>query len=194
MTTEELISKAKCGDIDAFELLIDDIRLNVINIAYGLLNNYDDALDISQDVFINVFRGLASFKGQSAFSTWVYRITKNRCIDVMRKKRIVAVPLSYVNEDGEEEAIELPADGKYEPENVYAGNTTRRAVFDAMTALPEKMKEAIVLVCMNGLTYEEAAEILHVPVGTVKSRVNAARNRLRDSLKTTDEPSGNNYV
>lgn len=154
-------------DRDALEVLLRRHQTRVYGLAYRLLGNRADALDAAQEVFINLFRKAASFKGQAAFTTWLHRLTVNACTDLGRKRARTPQPIEEV-----EIASADPIDSADE----------RLDVEKALKALPEEQRTAAVLRDLNGLSYQEIAEITGVPVGTVKSRIARARMALAGLL------------
>ncbi|HHW49075.1 MAG TPA: sigma-70 family RNA polymerase sigma factor [Clostridiaceae bacterium] len=197
MNAEEksLINKAKCGDIEAFEQLIEVYQKKVFNIALRMIGNYEDANDIAQEVFIRVYRSLGGFKEQSAFSTWIYRITTNVCLDELRKrknKNVVSIDEDVKSDDGEiKRQIEA---NEPTPEAVAEKNYIKQVVNDAINQLSEEHRTVIVLRDIQGFSYEEIAKITKCPEGTVKSRINRARHALKDILSTKKELLNEDYV
>jgi len=197
METNEniLIEKSRKGDIEAFEKLIEAYQKKVFNIALGILNNYDDANDIAQDVFIRIFKSIKNFKGESAFSTWLYRITTNACLDELRKrknKNVISLD-EDIRFDGGEIPRQIVDDGP--PLDVIAErNELKRIVNNAISELSEEHKTVIILREIQGFSYEEIAEVLKCPQGTVKSRISRARNILKDILKNKRELYDKDYV
>jgi RNA polymerase sigma-70 factor (ECF subfamily) len=192
-----LIERSKKGDIEAFEKLVEAYQKKVFNIALGMLNNYDDASDIAQEVFIRVFKSIKSFKGESAFSTWLYRITTNACLDELRKsknktKNIVSIDEDIHFEDGE--AARQIVDDSPSPDMIVEANELKNIVNDAIEELSEEHKTVIILREIQGFSYEEIADIIKSPQGTVKSRISRARNILKDILKNKMELYDKDYV
>jgi len=192
---KSLLIKAKSGDIEAFEQLVEVYEKKVFNIALRMIGNYDDANDIAQEVFIRVYKSLGGFKEQSAFSTWIYRITTNVCLDELRKrknKKVVYIDEDVKSDDGEIkrqfEATEPT------PEIVAEKNYVRQVVNDAIQKLSEEHRTVIILRDIQGFSYEEIAKITKCPEGTVKSRINRARQALKDILSTKKELLNEEYV
>ncbi len=183
-----ILSKAKNGDIEAFEILIEEHQKKVFNIALKMLGNYHDANEIAQEAFIKAFKSIKGFKGNSSFSTWVYRIAVNVCLDELRKRKknkLIYIDDEIKNEDGEIKR-EFP-DDTYAPETVAETNEIRRKVNSAISALPEEHRIVIILRDINGMSYGEISKITNSPEGTVKSRINRARNALKELLKKDKE-------
>ncbi len=184
MTDIELIAKIKKGDMKAFDELVNSYSKRVANIAYSLLSDREDALDAAQEVFIKIHRSVDGFRGDSSVSTWIYRITKNVCTDILRKRK--ANVISIDNEDEDEPKIEI-ADESTAPEHIAERNAQILAVREAISKLDENMRMVITLCDINGLSYEETATILKCPIGTVKSRLYRARDALRKILSENKE-------
>lgn len=165
------------GNINDFEKLVTAYEKNVYNLALRMVGDPDDAADITQETFIKAYRALSSFRGDSKFSSWIYRIASNVCLDFLRSRsRRAQVPLSFENED-EEGEIELP-DMSQNPEKVLMKKLSMEAVRRGMEKLPPKQRQILVLRELCGLSYAELAQTLSVEEGTVKSRIFRARKRL----------------
>ncbi len=165
------------GNINDFEQLVTAYEKNVYNLALRMVGDPDDAADITQETFIKAYRALGSFRGDSKFSSWIYRIASNVCLDFLRSRsRRAQVPLSFENEDAEGE-IELP-DMSQNPEEVLMKKLSMEAVRRGMEKLPPKQRQILVLRELCGLSYAELAQTLSVEEGTVKSRIFRARKRL----------------
>ena len=186
MTEQELIQLCKDGDREAFNQLISQYQKQVFNIAYGMLSDYEDASDAAQEVFVKVYRSIASFKGQSSFSTWIYRICSNVCNDCLRKRQRRGITVSIENEDEDGKVSELPSDNPTPEESVMM-NERQKAVRDAINSLSDEYREIIVYSDINQLSYDEISKIMKCPGGTVKSRLNRARNALRKILSEKRE-------
>ena len=181
MTREEeseLIRRVQAGDPDAFEPLVTEHQTRVYHLALRMLGNEADAADAAQDAFIKAYTSLASFRGDSRFSVWLYRLTNNICIDYLRRqKRQSAVSLQTEDDEGEELELSLP-DERYSPELLAERAEEQAAVRAAIAALPADCREILTLREIGGLSYEELAAALSLETGTVKSRLNRARKKL----------------
>lgn len=179
-----LVAKSKKGDVAAFEELISGYEKKAYNIAYRMMGNEEDAKDMAQEAFIKIYKSIKNFREESSFSTWLYRIVTNVCLDEIRKrKRNETVPLeiSIQNDDGAAH-IELGAD-KETPDDIYERIEKRQLIFNAINSLSEDYKTVIVLRDVQGFGYEEIASMLNCSLGTIKSRINRARNALKDKLR-----------
>ena len=183
LNEKDLIRKAKQGDMLAFEELILKHEKIVYNLALRMMNHSEDAQDIAQEVFLKAYRSLANFDERSAFSTWLYRITHNTCIDEMRKrkgKQTYSLEEELESEDGSMQR--QVADAGDTPEESVLRGAQKSEILQALDTLSEEHKAAVVLRDVKGLSYEEIAEILELSLGTVKSRISRARNQLKTEI------------
>lgn len=190
-----LIKKSQSGDVESFELLISSYDKRAYNIAYRIMGNDEDAKDMAQDALIRVFKSLKDFKGQAAFSTWLYRIVTNVCLDELRRRKnekYVSID-STIHTDSGELHMELCSD-KETPESIYEVVEQREMIRKAIRELNEDYRSVIVLRDIQGFSYEEISGILSCSLGTVKSRINRGRAMLRDKLKASMELSRENIV
>ena len=187
MTESELIKRCKNGDREAFNELFSMYENKVINIAYGMLSEREDAYDAAQEVFIKVYKNIASFKENSSLSTWIYRITSNTCNDILRKRQrnSLTISLNTTFDDGEKD-MEL-RDNSPTPDEYAEYNETQRAVRKAIKELSDEYREVITLCDIEDMSYEDISNILNCPVGTVKSRINRARKALKKKLSESME-------
>lgn len=180
---EKLISKAAAGDGAAFSELMTMHEKRMYAVALRMCANREDAQDCLQDAMLRVYRSIGGFKGQSSFSTWVYRITMNTCLDELRRRKTRnASSLDTMLEGGWS-----PTDGENGPEKQAVASEQRRVLNSAIAELPEDMRSAIVLRDVQGFSYEEIAEMLEVNIGTIKSRISRGREKLRQILRENAE-------
>ena len=178
-TDSALALRAASGDRAAFEALVKAHEKSIYTLAFRMSRNREDAFDLSQEVFLRAYRALSGFKGQSAFSTWLYRLAYNLCLDHVRKmSRRQEVPLSTKTEDGTEKSMEWP-DLRYSPESNWEKQELRAAIADAMERLTPEQRAVLTLREIQSLSYDEIGEVLALPAGTVKSRLARAREALR---------------
>lgn len=177
--------KAANGDIDAFERLVRKYEKYVCTTVYSVVRNYDDSLDIAQEVFLKLYHNIGSFKEESSFSSWLYRIAKNSALDFLRKERNTRQNISLVTEssDGEEVQMEIAdTSDKSSPEASMLQKERNELLYSALNELSDEHKEIILLRDINGYAYEEITGILGIEQGTVKSRLFRARENLRKIL------------
>ena len=178
---EALIRRAASGDDGAFETLMRAHQKQVYNLCLRMCGNAEDAFDLSQEAFLRAWRGLAQYQFEAEFSTWLYRLTRNVCIDhLRRRKREDTVPLEQ-EQDGEVIVLPIP-DGAPGPEERALHEEKRRVLAEAMLSLPEEQREILILRVVNDLSYEQIAQILDLQLGTVKSRLARARMQLKKNL------------
>lgn len=190
-----LVKKSQSGDVEAFELLISSYDKRAYNIAYRVMGNEEDAKDMAQEALLRVFRAIKDFKGQSSFSTWLYRIVTNVCLDELRRRKNdnhVSMDSTIQTENGEMH-MELCSD-KETPESVYEIVEQRELIKNAIRELNDEYRSVIVLRDIQGFSYDEISNMLECSLGTVKSRINRARTMLRDKLKASMELSRGNRV
>ncbi len=182
-TDEELVRDFLAGDAPAFEELVTRYQPAIMNMAYRLLGNRNDAFDVCQEIFVLLLRKLGSFRGEAKFSTWLYRVSLNACHDYARKSRRNLSLSESPGDDLPEIEQRLADDGLEAPETSMERAEVQKAVREAIARLPYKFKEIIYLHDISGYNYKEVAEILDISLGTVKSRLNRARNRLALELR-----------
>ena len=186
MREEELIRRAAQGDDGAFEQLVLAHQRQVYNLCLRICCNEADAMDLSQEAFIRAWRGLGQYQFGAELSTWLYRLTRNVCIDFLRaQKRRQTVPL-HLNDDEGETELPLPDTAEGPEERAVAGER-RRALAQAMQALSPEHREILTLRVIEDLPYEQIAQILGVRTGTVKSRLARARISLKNILKSGNQ-------
>ena len=181
-----LISRARGGDREAFGALVEQYRDNVYRLAYRMCGNAYDADEAAQEAFVAAWRALPNFRGDAKFSTWLYRLTTNAAIDVMRReKRHQTV--------GDGEMIDL-ADDADSPQETVERTEQQEAVQEALATLSEEYREVLLLRYMEELDYAEIAEVLQLPSGTVKSRINRAKAALKTALLKSGNIFGGSSV
>lgn len=179
---KQCIEKAARGDADAFEALLTQYQGQVFRLCFRMTGNSEDAADLTQEAFVKVWRALGSFQFDSAFSTWLYRLATNCCLDFLRsQKRRPTQPLT-VETDGEEGTIEVPDDSPT-PEEAAISKEEHEALERAMQSLEPEQRQILTLRIVNDLSYEEIARVVGIREGTVKSRLSRARENLRKKLQ-----------
>ena len=181
MTREEesrIVQKVLKGDVNAFEKLVLAYEKNVYNIALRMTGNSEDASDMTQEAFIKAYNSLQSFRGDSKFSVWLYRIATNVCLDFLRSRsRKPTVSLSVEDNDGDNVELEV-ADESQSPELLLDRQMTRESVRRGLDTLSPEYRQILLLREIQGLSYDEISQALGLEVGTVKSRIFRARKKL----------------
>lgn len=179
----ELLAKFKKGDQQAFELLVRKYKTTVFNTIYSIMGNAQEADDIAQEVFLKVYTKADSFKGKSSFSTWLYRITVNRCVDELRRRKNKII--SYETEFNQEEKLKLK-DVLASRENDITEKLRQKELQDiiqkAMNSLPEKYRIILTLKEIEGLSYKEISQIMKISLAKVKIWLFRARQKLKGKL------------
>lgn len=176
----ELIERCLAGRQDAFGQLVERYQSRLFHSLVHLLGSTEDAQDAAQNAFVQAFEKLSTFRGQSQFYSWLFRIAYNLAVSEKRKARLMEVSL-----DGRREASGLePSDVNPSTEPSYAMDVAdrQRVVQQALSELTAEFRTALVLKEIDGMSYEEIAEVLVIPLGTVRSRIHRARLELRDKL------------
>ncbi len=182
---ELLVERAKRGDVEAFEQLISQYQRKVYNFAYRQTGNHEDASDVAQEAFIRAYSSLPEFRGDSSFATWLFRIVNNACLDELRKrkrKRVTSLDEPLALEDGEMDRQLAVADSDSSPEQALEREEIQRAVQQSINELDEEYRVVIVMRDIQGYSYNEIADTLGINLGTVKSRLNRARNALKEKF------------
>ena len=177
----DLIQRCLAGDASAFEPLVERYQQRVWRLAYQLLHDREEAWDCAQEAFVRAFHSLASFRGQSAFYTWLFRITVNVATDRQRARGAQARAFGAERLPEEEWKRTMPDLGA-RPDQAAVQSEQRERIRQALDALPPKARTIIMLSDVEGLSYREIAEVLGCPIGTVMSRLHNARKRLKTLL------------
>ena len=185
----KLVSLCKNGETDAFEVLVERHQKKMLNIAYRMIGNYEDACEVVQDAFVSAYKNIKGFEGKARFSTWLYSIVVNlsrnrlKQLHVRRSREEYSLDDPLFTEDGhitkEHSSAEPSALDRLERKDV------RQKVQGCIDSMDGEFKEVLILRDVQGFSYEEVSEMLKLPGGTVKSRLSRARGVLRDCLKKT---------
>ena len=185
MTEQELVALAKQGDQDAFAQLVEANQNKIYSLALRMTGNPEDGADLAQEAFLKAWRSLPSFQEESSFSTWLYKLTSNLCIDFLRKEKRRKVAVTTISLDDDEDdspPMEVP-DHRFTPEAEVERRELRAAMSQALKVMSEEHRQILILREVEGLSYTEIAELLGVEEGTVKSRLARARISLRNILQ-----------
>src|SRR5262245_35539317 len=177
----DLIRRCLAGDVSAFEPLVERYRQRVWRLAYQVLGDREEAWDCTQEAFVRAFHSLPSFRGQSAFYTWLFRITVNVATDRQRARGAQARAFG-AERVPEEEWRRITPDPGAGPDKAAVQSEQRERIRRALNALPPKARAIIMLSDVEGLSYREIADVLRCPIGTVMSRLHNARKRLKGLL------------
>ncbi|HEX2260643.1 MAG: sigma-70 family RNA polymerase sigma factor [Candidatus Binatia bacterium] len=172
----ECVRRVQQGDTDSFEVLVRRHEKAIFNLIYRLLGNYDEAAEVAQEVFLSAFKSIHQFRGEANFSTWLYRIGLNHAST--RRKSLQSSQQRHIPLDG----TEVIADGAFDPAKNVEHKEIQQRVQQALNSLDPEDARIVLLRDLQDIPYEDVAEMLDIPVGTVKSRLHRARQALKTSL------------
>ena len=176
-----IIDRVIAGDVEAFSAIIEKYQNMVFRYVYSQFNNYDEAMDITQDVFIMVIEALPGFRKESKFSTWLYSIMVNYCKNHRKKmSRYSSVPLNIVRDDNEYD-LQIP-DERENPEEQVIKEESLRIVKEEIQNLPDDFREILVMRDVQGMSYNEISDILDIGLSNVKVRIHRGRELLKNRL------------
>lgn len=182
-TDNELVARVQKGDKSAFDLLVLRYQHRIIKLVSRYVRDQGDAMDVAQEAFIKAYRALPKFRGDSAFYTWLYRIAintaKNHLVSAARRPAEVALE----GPDGEAIDLDEIQRDNETPETILLTEEIKNTILDTIKNLPEDLRVAIMLREVDGLSYEEIAEAMECPIGTVRSRIFRAREAIDVKLK-----------
>jgi RNA polymerase sigma-70 factor (ECF subfamily) len=183
LTDLEVVERVLGGDTDAFGLLVERYQRGLANYIFHMVRHYEEALELTQEVFLKIYSGLDKYDRQYKFSTWIYKIASNHTIDHMRRHEVPTTPLEVISHDGGE-SRELPVESPtLDPCESLTMKDMLGQIQQAVDDLPPSYRELVVLRHYNFRSYEEMAKITGLPLGTVKNRVFRARQLLIERLK-----------
>ncbi|MEP6801421.1 MAG: sigma-70 family RNA polymerase sigma factor [Acidobacteriota bacterium] len=178
----EIVRRILAGDEPLFEVLVRRYQARVLSHVARMVGNRDDALDLSQEIFVKVFQALDRYNSEYKFSTWLFRIAGNAAIDHLRKRRPRTVPLEVRDPDGQSLSSPEYKSSEPDPYAILRNSERGDAIARAIESLPDEFRELIGLRHFTGLSYEEIAELKGMPLGTVKNKLFRARAVLKDRL------------
>ena len=178
MNEQQLILRCQQGDEAAFEALVRQYEKKVYALCRRMCRSEDDAMEAAQDAFLAVWRGVGSFRADAAFSTWLYRLATNACLDLLRREKKRGGDVSL----DDTESFAEPADPAPQPEELFERSEAQRALRHGLDALPEDYRAVLLLRETEQLSYAEIAAVTGLELGTVKSRISRARLALRNYL------------
>ncbi len=172
LTDEELVQLVRAGQIEPYDELVRRHEIKIHDLCYKMLKNYEDAKDMAQETFIKAYRNLNRFDGRSKFTTWLFRIAVNNCINFLKKQK--------PQDEIKEEILEIP---RNDPVERYRNKRLRELILDAVSKLPEVQRSVFTLRALEDLPYQEISAILKKPLNTVKVNYHLAVKNLKNYLK-----------
>ncbi len=182
-TDRELVKRVQNGDKSAFDLLVLKYQHKIIKLVSRFVREPSDALDVTQDSFIKAYRALPNFRGDSAFYTWLYRIASNTAKNFLVSQRRRLGDVGIDSEEMMSREEEFGLNDVATPDNILAKDEVQHTVFETIENLPDDLRTALTLREFDGLSYEEIAEVMECPVGTVRSRIFRARETVSEKLR-----------
>jgi RNA polymerase sigma-70 factor (ECF subfamily) len=182
---KKLAQLAKNGDRHAFRQLVDLYQQKIYHLAYRMLGNIQEAEDVVQDTFLRVYTNLGKYDPAQKFSTWIYRIGTNLCIDLLRKrkrKQKISLDANLYDSESTDGYAVLPSDENEQPDHRLVLSETKRQVQEAVDSLPEQYKSIVILRYLHDMSLQEISEVLDMPVTTIKTRLHRGREYLRGKI------------
>jgi RNA polymerase sigma-70 factor (ECF subfamily) len=179
----ELVQRVQAGDKGAFDVLVQKYQHKVVNLVGRFVSDHAECQDIAQDAFIKAYRAINSFRGDSQFYTWLYRIAANTAKNYLASRARKSPGYTIDVDDAEHFEGESGLKEYANPENLLLTEEIKATIFSAIERLPEDLKSAISLREMDGLSYEEIAQVMDCPIGTVRSRIFRARDVIDKELR-----------
>ncbi|MCX7842906.1 MAG: sigma-70 family RNA polymerase sigma factor [Clostridia bacterium] len=173
LTDYEVIEKCLKGDQDAFAELVTRYKKLVYSVVCHYIKDAEEANDVAQEVFLRIYKALASYNTQYKFSTWAVKISTNLCLDILRKKKVESVPI---------EEIEVLSREEDTPEKKYLCKERTEVIRRAISKLPEKYRKPIIMYHQEGMSYKDMADKMKEPMSIIKNRLYRARLMLRESI------------
>lgn len=191
MNEERIVCELKAGNYMVFREIIELFKNRVFGMAYKFTNDYDEAQDLSQEIFLKIYKEIERFRFESKLSTWIYRISINTCLDWKRKhSKIKILSTSISNDDSEIVEIDIKDDNPL-PEEAIIHSENQKEIHELICGLPDKYKTVIIMYHFNNMSYQDISITLNVPERTVETRLYRARRLLKDEItKLSDGRSG----
>ena len=187
MTDEFTLRRAQKGDAQAFEMLVTPHEQMLWRVCWHYTHHQEDAADCLQEAMLKAWRAIKTYRGECSLSTWLYRIAATVCLDFLRKQKRLP-PTESADELAEDEGF-TPVDDSPTPDEAVIRQESANHIRAAIDSLPAEMRTAIILYALQGFGYEEIAEVTSTSVGTVKSRINRARQKIAKFLADGNNPA-----
>lgn len=193
MNEERIVCELKAGNYTVFREIVELFKNRVYGMAYKFTNNYDEAQDLSQEIFLKIYKEIGSFRFESKLSTWIYRISINTCLDWKRKNsKVKILSTSIINDDDETIELDIKDDNPL-PDEAFIQSENQREVHELIYGLPDKYKTVIIMYHFNNMSYQDISLALNIPERTVETRLYRARRLMKDELIKLNERGGYNW-
>lgn len=192
-----LVEAIKAGEMQQFEVLVDKYKDKIYNMARNITGSQQEAQDLAQDIFLLIYKNIGSFQGRSSLSTWIYRISINKCLDWQRKQQrknsFLHTLYRSTDQDQHIDPMEQLPNRQPTPEEQYIKNEQIRELRNIIQGLPEKYQKVIILFHYQQMTYQEIADVLELPVRTIETQLYRGKQKIREQLIRTVEKEVKTY-
>lgn len=189
MNEERIICELKAGNYTVFTEIIELFKNRIFGMAYKFTNDYNEAQDLSQDIFLKIYKEISSFRFESKLSTWIYRVAMNTCLDWKRKNiKIKNLSTNITNDENEIIEVDIKDESPL-PDEICIQSESQREIHKLISDLPDIYKTVIIMYHFNNMSYEEISTALGLPERTVETRLYRARRLLREELSKLKERS-----
>ncbi len=190
LNEERIVCELKAGNYSVFREIVELFKNRVYGMAYKFTNNYDEAQDLSQEIFLKIYKEIDGFRFESKLSTWIYRISINTCLDWKRKNsKVKILSTSIINDEDTTVELDIKDDAPL-PDEAFIQAENQREIHELVYGLPDKYKTVIIMYHFNNMSYQDISIALDIPERTVETRLYRARRLLKDELTKLNERGG----
>ena len=191
MNEDQIVSELKKGNTSIFVNIVDLFKNRVFGMTYKFTNDYDESQDLSQEIFLKIYKEIGNFRFESKLSTWIYRISLNACLDWKRKNcKVTNINISSIGSEEKNDSSFEIRDNNPLPEDMIITNESQKEIHELVYNLPDKYKSVIIMYHFNSMSYQEIAFALEIPERTVETRLYRARRILKEEIIKLSDRSG----